>query len=515
MAGERRHPAFRGMPRSDALSSRRGAGARRAPASPRKRGQAIVFLVLALTILAFVFLWNVDLHRLVASKSLAQNGGDAAALAAARWQGDTLNLIGELNVMHALVLAGAGEPGTPEAAAADAAVDAITNIQARLCLTGPMVALMAAQVAAKNNRLYADPGFSDVLRDHASGVLSYGDTVGGAQALDPPFPGAWEAYAAMLRSAAEHGIAAGPDNARFYNDATGGHILRTRDFYEAVAGRNWCWFFLHQKISDNPPRTLLDVYTDYTWWEPLPEPDPPSFFNCEIFGLGVAPVTTGLRMLVGEASFREGAASLDGDIAADAFSNAFERVETWYVYEDSLWHDWEAIQADGPDAFPVVGPVKREYNVAGADAVVRVYASADRIGTSSGMERDDVLWTAAAKPFGYLASDSVEGGRLPANAFGLLFPAFRAVRLIPVDTASGSDTGAFDLPWRRHLAEHLPPYTAHGTLQDGCRYCNILRRWENPAFRKQGSLWLEDNSGKCRLPAPHGGGRGGGTRRGH
>ena len=61
-----------------------------------------------------------------------------AALAAARWQGATLNLVGELNLMHALALS----------AQDSAAVGAITNLQARLCFTGPLTALIAAQVAA-------------------------------------------------------------------------------------------------------------------------------------------------------------------------------------------------------------------------------------------------------------------------------------------------------------------------------------------------------------------------------
>ena len=61
-----------------------------------RNGQTIVFLLMALTVLVFIFLWNVDLHRIVAAKSLSQNAGDSAALAAARWQGTTLNLVGML-----------------------------------------------------------------------------------------------------------------------------------------------------------------------------------------------------------------------------------------------------------------------------------------------------------------------------------------------------------------------------------------------------------------------------------
>ena len=107
-------------------------------------GQTIVFLLMALTILMFALLWNVDLHRLVAGKTHAQNAGDAAALSAARWQGESLNLVGELNLMHALALS----------ANDTAAVDAITSMQARICFTGPLAGLVTAQIAAKNNRVY-------------------------------------------------------------------------------------------------------------------------------------------------------------------------------------------------------------------------------------------------------------------------------------------------------------------------------------------------------------------------
>ena len=110
------------------------------PVPPVRSGQVAVFLLIALTALVFVLLFIVDLHSIVQRKNQAQNAGDAAALAAARWQGATLNLMGELNLLHVLALAN-GQP---------AAVDAITNMQARLCFTGPMTALFAAQIAANS-----------------------------------------------------------------------------------------------------------------------------------------------------------------------------------------------------------------------------------------------------------------------------------------------------------------------------------------------------------------------------
>ena len=43
-----------------------------------------IFLLMLLTVLAFVFLWHVDIHRMITAKTRSRNAGDAAALAGAR-----------------------------------------------------------------------------------------------------------------------------------------------------------------------------------------------------------------------------------------------------------------------------------------------------------------------------------------------------------------------------------------------------------------------------------------------
>ena len=219
-------------------------------AGHRRSGQTMVFFILVLVILFFIVLWNFDLHKILHVKAVSQNAGDAAALMAARWQGITLNLIGDLNIMHALALS-TGD--TPAAAS-------ITNIQARLCYTGPMIAMMGAQQAAKNNGVYVNDGFTDRLREHARRVRHdypsrHGP--GGSMLFPEPYPGCWTDYADMLDLIVNDGVAAGPDNARLYSDAAGGgHMLLRPDFYEAIAGRSWCWFFR------NAP-TLLDDYRNF------------------------------------------------------------------------------------------------------------------------------------------------------------------------------------------------------------------------------------------------------------
>ena len=477
---------------------------KRLPGRRARGGQTIVFLLMALTILIFALLWNIDLHRLVAGKSHAQNAGDAAALAAARWQGESLNLVGELNLMHALALS----------ANDGAAAGAITSMQARICFTGPLAGLVVSQVAAKNNRVYNDDDFTSLLNEHSRDVRRYDEVVGGELLFPEPFPGAWNEYAGMLDAIAADGIAAAPDNALFFGDLTSGHVLLDKEFYEAVAGRQWCWFYLNTATSANPPRTLLDDFASYESFGPLPPPDPPRYENSEIFGLGLVSHPIALRRIGGGEEAMFSAAEAEGiDMAGYVSTNVLPREETWYFYSSSSWESpWPGMDPDGPDALPMVGPVKDEYNYTGADAVVRLYVTTYRM---TAQEAEDTLvWTAAAKPFGYLL-DADTSTRLMPHAYGLVLPAFRDIRLIPIDAASSGGDGSFDVEWRRHTDEHLPVYLDCGRLEDGCTYCSRIRRFEDPAFRIEGVLWLRENYKLCILPPKGGGGHGGGTRRGH
>lgn len=472
----------------------------------RHRGQVILFLIMAVTILSFVLLWNIDLHRLISLKTRSQHGGDAAALAAARWQATTLNLIGELNLMQALALAA----GDEEASAM------IPRIQARLSFSGPMAGLVAAQVAAKNNRLYEVSDFSEMIGEHAQTVRSiYTEQMGENMLFPEPYPGAWQDYAAMLETAAGHGIAAAPDNARFLTDRIGGrHTLYQQSFYDAVAGRNWCWFF-------NNAMRLLEEYNDFNWWPDLPAIQPTVSHNSEIFSLGLRPLTARLSSFTVVESLEEAAAGQE--IPLDGLDQLEPEHDwaTWYCYDDGDWGEWSQMSVTGSEPFPLTGPVRPQFDYQGADAVVRVLSETDRFFADPGQPDATraINWTAAAKPFGWLEND------LRPNAYGLVLPAFRQVRLIPVDASSAPEGGAFDLGWRRHVEEHLPLYIQFGP-QDlpGCWYCIQLRTWENPEFRQQGLAWLELFSHRCLQPDRPGGGggggggggtRSGGRRRGH
>lgn len=483
-------------PSSRPLAIRRRPVHRRGPRCTDRDGQALIFLMLALVILAFVGLWLFDVHKLISVKAIARNGGDAAALAAARWQGQTLNLIGVLNGMQALALSEAlkREEFDPSAA------EAIADLQARLCFVGPMLALEAAQQAAKNNGIYAVPSFSHRLSEHAETVRNQYSF----RFEDPPYenqpstPTAWDDYADMLDAIAEGGVAAWPENAHWYLDYMGRHLLLNPSFYDAVSSGDWCWFFFNAL-------GVLEDYRSYKDWPPLPLINETSPDNAEIFGLHLQrrQVLAWLPML--DNRRRSELLNRLGDIAgARVSSNIVQVSANWFCYRPTAWSSWSEIL---PEHFPFAGRIRQQYDYAGADAAVRIEATTDRLTPGAGAET--LAWTAAAKPFG-----SFDDSTLPTS-YGLVLPVFRSVRLVPVDASSAPAAGSRP-GWIEHLYEHLPFYAAFGpfALSSGCWYCRSLIRWEDPDFRKRGLTWLEEYSDFCLV---HGSGPGssGGTRRGH
>ncbi len=470
-----------------------------------KTGQVIIFLLIVLVALFFVVISNLDLNKILHVKSLTRHAGDSSALMGARWQGISLNLIGNLNVMKAMALS-FGYTNT---------IESITEVQARLCFTGPMTGFLGAQQAAKHNHIYSNPAYTERIHQHAEivrNIYPFQTSPDGQPLFPEPYEGCWNDYANMLDIIASDGIAAGPDNARFYNDyPESWHPLLMPDFYEAIRGRIWCWFFI------NSPN-LLEDYDNYTWWPPLPDIANQQCINSEIFGLGLSKIETSLVNF----SSKSQQAGTTIEILPISQTNI---MVSWYCYNPDVWSTWDAINSsdDSPepylsDSFPINGQPKQCYDYAGADTAIRIQADITRL--TPGPKGSDVVnaitWTAAAKPFGYLQETN------RPNDFSIVLPAFHDAALIPLDASSAPASGAFDLEWREHIELHLPIYAQQGPnapiMNNTCWYCAQLGfdYWENPSFRNAGSSWLNANSWKCTIPpSGGGGGSGGGTRRGH
>lgn len=149
-----------------------------------ERGQTLLFGLIAIVILVVAIFVLFDLQTVIRFKVKAQTAVDAAALTAAKWQKDSLNLIGEINLVKActvIISDGAfgigGDPDTYvdrdsntwdalNAAKGPldqmaAAYGILTQMQVRLSFVGPLIGIGAAQQAAKNNGLDYSQSYSN------------------------------------------------------------------------------------------------------------------------------------------------------------------------------------------------------------------------------------------------------------------------------------------------------------------------------------------------------------------
>ncbi len=474
-----------------------------------KRGQVAIYLLMVLVAIFLIALLNVDTFDFVRGKNRAQNAGDAAALAAARKQGRLLNEIGRLNLAH---IRAAVENDAEEC-------ERIVLDQKRLVLLGPVDGLRLANRAAKKNGMEVRDEFAQILRDHIAEIrLVYmGGTNAEGEPYPEPYPGAWGEYAAEIEEVISEGLACGPDNVEFYG-AQGGHYLLMKDFYHAIAAENWCWFHWHAE-------TLLNNYSSYADWPPLPARDEHSMENSEIFNLHVRAWKGAITdVFTIEELQKVCEAYGDWKMQEEELAQSFiitNRDETWFFYEGdhsaygANWGTWfNGLSLAGDEEgyqFPIVGEIKPEYNVRGCAAICRCVNDVEAIaveGTSS------VTWAAAAKPFGTVENFNGETDVVTALK-SFVVPSFTHVRLVPLDSVGGEDLSTADYGWVTHIRKHLGPYLDDGPKHaHGCFYCLQLQTWEHQSFREKGKHWLKYYSDTC-IRGSGGGGSHGGTSHGH
>ena len=462
-----------------------------------RRGQVALYLVMVLVAVTVLAMMNVGAFLAVRARNRTMNAGDAASLAAAREQGELLNRIGRLNVEHLAAVVRGGHGDLERCRL-------IEREQARLCFLGPLDGLVRGNEVARDNGVEKSDGMEAILRQHVIDIRTI--YAMNPELYPPPWENAWEEYAAALEAAIGGGVTAGPDNVDFV-DAVGGHLLLNPRFYDAIAGRCWCWFHFNA-------RGLLDSYSSYRDWQPpsvfLEESRAARCANSEVFSLHLEPRTGSALQLFGKPLVSK----LTGIPEAEMTNMTLlaSQDHTWYFY-GGLWRTWWEIDPEGEWQFPVTGRVKPEYDVRGCAAVCRCTCPIPDVVIGS-TSRESV-WSGAAKPFGTVEDEN--GETAPVTALGgLVTPAFTAVRLVPLDTVGGRDLSTADPDWMGHVRNHLPAYLKDGLerIPRGCFFCLQLVQWEEPAFRERGREWLKANSRNC----VRGGGPGparGGTAHGH
>ena len=474
-----------------------------------RRGQVALYLVGVLVAITILMLADVGAFLAVRAKNRAMNAGDAAALAAAKRQGELLNEIGRLNLRHAEVEFGelAKPPKERDWNAARKIILEIIENQRRLCFLGPLDCLREANAAAKKNGAGVSKEMSDALRRHASDVLT--KYTKNPDQYPEPWDGAWEEYAAEISSIAANGVAAGLDNANFL-DAIECFPLTSKSFYSMIEGQSWC------KIAVAGWTWLLDMDLRH-----LPQPTytvAEAVVNCEFCSLNLR---TGFLVLDVYEKYpfldllnRCGAelTSISGDHEEEDDRPADDQTRLYFFYDRSAWCEWSPIIAKMN--LPLMGTIKPEFDVRGCSVVFRVIENIPQL--ISETSRSSV-WNAAAKPFGTIKTSSSDAAIVTDDeAKGMVLPAFEAVRLVPLCLADPGDMSTADDKWLDHVREHVPKLftDGNGGLDISCNYCWQLRKWDDPEFRSNAMKWISKNAETCRR-GTKGSGPAGGTSYAH
>ncbi len=138
------------------------------PTNPRagESGQVLLTGIVMLVILLLAILLLFDIHSVIRAKYKVETASQAAALAGAEWQKESLNLIGEINLIKACETMLESEDYWPETIRPvnplltpeeqrdqmlTERIGLLTEMQSRVAFLGPLVGFAAAQQTAKRN----------------------------------------------------------------------------------------------------------------------------------------------------------------------------------------------------------------------------------------------------------------------------------------------------------------------------------------------------------------------------
>lgn len=477
-----------------------------------RSGQVVVYLTMVLLVIAVMLFANLSSFFSIRSKNRMMNAADAAAVAAAKYQGQLINEVGWRNVEH-LRAAVLGEPWTD-----DEGVDR-TDALRSLVFLGPVECLVRANDAARD---WGFEGGADAktlrnFEDHISEILNNPDFYPQTGEENDP----WPTYANRLRAAIGGNPAVLPRFMEVANPGASG-LFASQAFYDVLAAEAWCWFRIGGRsaylsmdpgqmsppeITPAKPPENSEVFSlhltfkgwmDSDWaeeWRGTGFSDRWTNFVCQVTGL--APE-----------QFSPKATVLDPE-------------QVWAFY-DGNWGKWSP--TFNPDNLPIAGALKPEYDVAGCVSACMMLGDIPRLGSprlpggglrefkaenvDDGAERakvrETMTVTADAKPLGTVTLP--EGGVAPVTGFcGFVAPShpdaqiFTDAQLVLVDTVPHPSGVGMEQGWYEHVRSHSPQSPAQG----GCSYCALWRKWSDDSYRARIRDWLSQNAESC---SPKGGG---------
>ena len=431
-----------------------------------KSGQIAIFLVLILAGLVLLFALNVDIFTSARAKIRLQNAADASALALSRWQGATLNLIGDLNLAHLAAVCQSNRN----------AIAGIVALQQRLAFMGPTVGFKAANDLAKENRIAISPDMTLATR-----LVS--------EFID-------DGYRRMLEVVLRDGIRAGVDNASLVRAGNADPRVDP-DFYAAIRSRDFRTLCLRYASGAHQ---LPDI--------PQGAPDPEEILlsgHNACFGsvgIGWENGAGYVRRIDTLADFARDCGIDSRDINEPGLrTNANLFAEwNWCIYDASEWRDLP--EEFSFSRFPWLSPLRTEYNTSGGSATIRVEGAVAL--TSVAAQTNAITAQAAAKTLGRVNGMSVEKISPP-----LVLPSFPRARLVPFGVGAAGRYGMSNINHIRSLLGLL------GRPGGASAYLSLLDTFNSEGFRNAAEKWYSDHGHSdtdgCHPPTKGGTERGGGT----
>ena len=231
-------------------------------------GQVIlVGLVMMIILLVSVFILA-DVHNTIRAKLKLETSLQAAALAAAEWQRESLNLIGEINLIKASDALLQPKERLP---IMQMHYDRLTEMQTRVSFLGPLIAFAAAQQAAKANGINAHGDLSKLYLAQLNQDNLYYFPPGSDGYINNY---KWFApYRAMVETISMNGIAIRPNVSNAFSISASPYGLNLVDFYRNIHAHN---NDISQKPDnqlpweDNSLRSMCkkpDSYYRSVWWD--------------------------------------------------------------------------------------------------------------------------------------------------------------------------------------------------------------------------------------------------------
>ena len=497
-------------------------------------GQVMVFSIILLIVLALGALFLFDMHSSIRGKVKAQTASEAAALSMAKWQKESLNIIGELNLMKAcdVLTTEVADPlvsRTSDMTDYDWLEDAsklISNAQVRVSFVGPLIGVGAAQIAALNNGISPD---TNIQADFDKLISEIDDEVKypvNKYPQDDEYGYEWkEAYKKMLFDIRNTGCAIRPNGITIgLGDIQPGY-LAIESFYDAILFEFWCHPSLKSLLMQNnlPP----------DWW--LPEYDELAFpgesnlatlyttFSTVNFntnnGHGATFVLNGggsinvhqlLQSMAQERGWTEQFTDPGGAMLPELQwclydQSKWEHVPTTDDYNVSQWDQWQ--KKWNPWMAAALRP---EFQYNGALSKVECernvkLRSKHKAKSTSRMLKDTfieetnqnsrtyktertVAGRAMAKPIGMIEDE--DGNTMKPNVTDIILPVFKNATVIPTTMFVAY---MFDYEYSsleeflKWLNQQDSLYGATDGLPRGCsKFLEALRRFDDPQWRKRG-----------------------------